>query len=773
MTSLVLGIVGAVVGFYVGGPTGAQIGFALGSAVGGAIDTANTKIRNVGPRLSDLKVTVSSLGNFVPYVWGTMRISGNIVESTDYIPSEHKTSSGGKGGPKVENTTTTYSVTFMVLLCRSKGTHTIRRIWAGGRLIASFGGGASAATLLANNEQAGNFNIYRGASTQLPDATLEALYGIGNVSAYRGYLTCFFKHFELADYSNNLAATQLTFEVVEYPSAGPQLKELDSLIAPSGIQILTSMVGNLIYMWMVVTTAADARVYRDDGNGMKLFSYFRLTHLPDEEIYEISPGRPEHYNPPVPAVPPLCGLRPFLRPDRATYFDGVCISDGEPLAWRFNVPIRGFVAVGCLGGPGYASSVNIYDPAGQLVRAVDIESWLLPALAIEGEFTYINVCCVDPQAQAIFVHSLERDPLSQPHTLQMTVSTESNLHLRFDGELFCGINAANGLFYLLTKYPELASSLGWRLKLRVIDETTGHEQFVFAGPDCGPGSANRYKIFFWDNKVVVTLGVGYVFEWDDAGTLSVIYDDPLRLASDLPGGGGEVLSWRGKDFQVITCYVVSNPVTQAFERSTWLFAPKADPASDPTLIRILTELCAEKGIYNIGFRNIGADDVVHGFVLTRLATARAGIEYLCSAYRVDQVESQGVLTFVKRGGAPVRTLKLSELGARKFGAGAVEPLQVQRQDELSLPKLTTVNFSDIDNAYQAGAALSPQRLNTTSDQTANLDVTALALHGSEAAMLADVSQMEAWVNRTSYKFSTTLEHEDLEPTDVVLVDEAA
>lgn len=211
MTSLVLGVVGAVVGGFVGGPTGAQIGFALGSAIGGAVDAANNPIRNFGPRVSDLKVQASTWGGMLPIYYGAMRGAGNVIWSTPIKETANTTSQGGKGGPSVETTTYTYSVSLAVSLGEGLIVD-VRKIWAYGRLIYNVDVTASAETLMASQATALGFKVYPGSETQLPDPTIEADKGIGNVPAYRGQAYIVFTDFQLADYGNRIP--NFEFEVV-------------------------------------------------------------------------------------------------------------------------------------------------------------------------------------------------------------------------------------------------------------------------------------------------------------------------------------------------------------------------------------------------------------------------------------------------------------------------------------------------------------------------------------------------------------------------------
>lgn len=196
MTSLVLGLAGAVVGFYLGGPTGAALGWSLGSAVGNYIDPAKT----TGPRLSDLHLQGSSYGAPIPIVYGTIRIAGNVIWQTDLI--EHSHEEGGKGGPTQE--TFTYTASYAIQICEGPILG-VFKMWADGRLVyytdefgAIHGGDIP-------------FTLYLGDEEQGADPTMEAVLGAGNVPGYRGTAYIVFTDHDLSDFGNRIPVW--TFEV--------------------------------------------------------------------------------------------------------------------------------------------------------------------------------------------------------------------------------------------------------------------------------------------------------------------------------------------------------------------------------------------------------------------------------------------------------------------------------------------------------------------------------------------------------------------------------
>lgn len=203
MTSLVLGVAFGALGQLVGIPF--SVGFLVGSLIGSLVDQP----KQYGPRLGDLKIQLSTYGRMIPFFWGRGRIAGNIIDQTDL--EEHTQKSGGKGGPQVINYT--YSASFAIMLGAARLFNEdcirgIKKIWADGRLIWADDDGTTIPC-----------TVYLGSETQLPDPTFEAIHGVGNVPAYRGYAYVVFTDYYLTDFGNRIPAFE--FEVFtgagEYP----------------------------------------------------------------------------------------------------------------------------------------------------------------------------------------------------------------------------------------------------------------------------------------------------------------------------------------------------------------------------------------------------------------------------------------------------------------------------------------------------------------------------------------------------------------------------
>ena len=198
MATLVLSTVGTILG----GPVGGAIGGLLGQSIDQQVFGPGPR---EGPRLGDLSVQTSSYGTPIARLFGTMRVAGSIVWSTDL--QEDAQTQGAKGQP--DAITYSYSASFAVALS-SRNITDIRRIWADGKLIRTAEGEFTVSTV---------FRFYDGSEDQPIDPLIATIEGIDGAPAYRGIALAVFEHLQLAEFGNRIPF--LTFEVIADAAAVP------------------------------------------------------------------------------------------------------------------------------------------------------------------------------------------------------------------------------------------------------------------------------------------------------------------------------------------------------------------------------------------------------------------------------------------------------------------------------------------------------------------------------------------------------------------------
>jgi hypothetical protein len=218
LATLVLSTIGTALGGPVGG--------AIGALIGQSIDQEVLSPASRGPRVGDLSVQSSSYGTQMPRLYGTMRVAGSVIWSTDLVEGEQ--TSGAKGQPDL---TYSYSVSFAVALS-SRAATAVQRIWADGKLLRDSTGAFLVST---------TFRFYPGSEDQDIDPLIGSIEGLSTTPAYRGLALAVFENLELADYGNRIPF--LTFEVAadaEAPTVGDILADASSgaIAADQGQQVV-------------------------------------------------------------------------------------------------------------------------------------------------------------------------------------------------------------------------------------------------------------------------------------------------------------------------------------------------------------------------------------------------------------------------------------------------------------------------------------------------------------------------------------------------------
>jgi hypothetical protein len=217
MATVVLGLLGAGIGAFVGGPQGAMLGWSAGVTLAGVVFPPRISAQERG-RIDDVRVTGSGYGAFIPQVWGSARVGGNVIWATDLVEHKNEEHVGGKGGGGAQVTEYTYFANFACAVCQGEIDH-IRRIWADDILI--YDHSKTPATKY-------QIIIHRGGEDMLPSEFIEAHEGVGNVPAYRGLCYVTFQHLPLAKWSNRIPV--MSFEVVASDSGAATVQDVAASI---------------------------------------------------------------------------------------------------------------------------------------------------------------------------------------------------------------------------------------------------------------------------------------------------------------------------------------------------------------------------------------------------------------------------------------------------------------------------------------------------------------------------------------------------------------
>lgn len=225
MASIILTTVGNAIAPGIGGAIGGFIGRGIDSAIFGG--SKKTRLPDqVGARLEDLAVQVSTYGSTIPHVYGYARLAGNVIWALDIKEVETRTTTtsggggggkgggGGGGGGSTTQTTITYKyyATLAIAICEG-ALDSIIRVWADAKAL-------SGDDLLASQ---GKYEAFLGTETQAPSAIMERYKGVGNVPAYRGVAYVVIEDMPLEEYGNRIP--NFTFEVLRKTQSSPSVEE--------------------------------------------------------------------------------------------------------------------------------------------------------------------------------------------------------------------------------------------------------------------------------------------------------------------------------------------------------------------------------------------------------------------------------------------------------------------------------------------------------------------------------------------------------------------
>jgi hypothetical protein len=133
-------------------------------------------------------------------------------------------------------------------------------------------------------------------------------------------------------------------------------------------------------------------------------------------------------------------------------------------------------------------------------------------------------------------------------------------------------------------------------------------------------------------------------------------------------------------------------------------------------------------------------------------------------YQFDRFESGGILKFVPRNITPVKSIYLTDLGFNKNAVPGV-PIIFKREQGLNLPRQVSVTYTSVAQDYGKFGQTS-QLLSFQDGQDMTVS-TAITLDDTYAKKLADITLVNANIQRSTMTFTTTLDHVDVEVGDIV------
>ena len=677
---------------------GGAIGFLAGTLLGNLLDPPKIE----GPRLNDLKLQTSEYGRPIPIIYGTVRLSGNVIWQTDL--EEHKNVEGGKGGPEV--TSYTYSASFAVMICAGP-IDGIIKIFADGRLVWDEEDGGSASGTF-------DFTLYTGTETQEPDPTMEAEIGVGLVPAHRGYAYVVFDDLMLADFGNRIP--QLEFVVSTEPPA-------------AGLRIVKSN----------YDTGADTGV--DSA-----YNYAGSPTLPVPQWFSGMPILVDW---------PRSG---DIIVAKNTLNAGHIVAPPGPHAFsRDDLSCTNTAASTSLQFPSFDNaSTHLGIGIHVLADGNEIALWHTdsPSSDIGTDVQVYAASVATPDIPAYTNFLVDAGVTSTEYLCGSAITQDGLKFFAFTSPTSSGSNA--------TKWYRIEDAT-------VVETGTVSSSFASAwGNNAKPhgvGNPNERN-----GKVVSVENNGRYFWYSDAqgaGEAEIYYIDDNGDFADWGNGSLSlgIDNHDGVEHTIQTLHV--DGYAGFFRGNSLLLLSRVGARPGVPLSEIVADISSRTPLAVSEYDTTALTDIVPGYTIPAQMEARNAIHPLRQAYFFDGVEVDGVVTFVKRGGASVVTVDDDDLAARPDSDEAPALLQTVRTQEAELPRRVYVEYVNADFDYQTGTQYEERQVTASqTDTTVSLPIN---LSDQTAKGIAGAHVWGAYQEREVFTWWTSRKYAKYVPTDVMTV----
>jgi hypothetical protein len=733
MATLVIAVgsyLGGIAGGYTASAIAAYAGYAataatIGYSVYSALNQPQAQ-RTEGPRLGDLKVQSSTRGAPLPTVWGSMRISGNLIDGKKYEERVETEVGGGKGfmggGGGGTQGSYNYFADFAVSLCEGPITG-VRRIWLNNKLWYNAGDDASETELEASADHERYGKLYLGTTTQLPDPTLEAIHGAGNVPPYRRTAYIVFTRLPLLNFGN--AIPNVSVEVC------------NTAATYTGPTALPGGESGGLNTTNICQDPETGRIFKTTFND----GYLRVFNSSaSNSIRTITlPGNNEPASTPC-YVPTT---REIWAPSSAASAS-ISIIDPDALVIKASIPLP------TDNGPAF------YNPARDEVVVHDDNSgtqtvYIDPHTRVvsSGANLYGNPGIPDLCFGCLYI---------APHQI-IAVWGSDGYRIRLVSANTYGLIAEYTVGAFGTSwvtYDSRRDVLYWAAydsdDLYTIDlDPLYHGGTPVRGsPRTLPTAPTQGMTYAAGRIYIRGAGGSAPVQGLDPDTLAV--EQTIEVAGLI--GGGPLYPIDGKRFLI--------------SRDGWKVPIKPLLAnSGVPLSQIVQDLCKDSGLVLGDLNTVALNNTVHGYVRAQPMQATAALQPLMLTYQFDGVESDYLLQFPKRDGSSVRTIPEDDLGAREIGQDPGPPLAISRMQETDLPTALSIHYNEPALSYQQGSQIH-RRVYTRSQQTMQIDLP-IAMSSTLARRLTRRLMNRSWVERTRYRFAVGPEYLGLDPGDIVKI----
>lgn len=771
--STIGGVVGATIGFFAGGNV--QLGWMIGSAIGAMVDPQKIE----GPKIAEMTIQSSQDGVSRVYGYGTFLVKQTWVPWRSEVRKFRKKQSA-KGGP--QQVTHHASVSYAVAVCRGpiSGFKIITedgKVVFDARTDAELGevGYTSqqiSETRAAQAQFLRNTTFYYGTDDQMPDPTMVAVEGAGNVPAYSGTAYFVKKDQDITDrrsipiyevvvstcgtrHEGEAGTAKLLITGTAIAVGDPVMVVGDAVDVPTLVGIPVSTGADLAngiaeYYGGVACVVAERSCRYSQGMQFDDWQSSSIPLAPSASVHTLA-GGPGGWvvgaggsftdilakAPPVPATfedwaPTITPLGPGEMTTVGSsvyvgeyFFDAVLTTSGNVCAtvalgsevemrWEAvdNDVLRPFFDMVFYSGARYVTSKKQFGTGRiQLVYTTDgCQSFADPLIDIAGDET----------------------PEYQPFQLASGIvnGAEILLVLCWGGEyIYSSADdfATPHLTGIGTKRAVGGISVEDRAKK--IRFANG-QFFVVSGYNDDPSKAN---------KIVTTT---------DGLTFSNPVSIPLQNVRSIAVADGESSVWEP---------IPDAPGFYVNRETGEIVGPSGiqiDPCT-PTLGSIVSAQCNSRNVSTIDVSEL--TDYVIGYRVSSPSSAQRNIAGMIPAKMFDASEFDGVLHFPKRKG---RTLTFA-LTPDDYVARDGEPIQWTSTQEPELLRKYTVGYMEPTLRYQPTTQQWERRAGTVKAEGEGVTEFPMVMSADEAAQAAHINGKVAWSENQEGSVHVSIERAEL------------
>lgn len=708
-TQTAFAVVGGIVGSFFGYP---QLGFVIGSLIGSAL-TPGTKTE--GPKLDDLKVTVSTYGAGIAILYGTMRMGGNVIFSTDKIDVA-TTESQGKGGGN-ELTTHTYYVHMATALCEGPIT-AVRKRWFDGALKYDQSSGIPIESALASaSSPYSTATVYLGTDPQMPDPTMESIKGVGNVPGYQGIAYVMDTWLE----TPGGRIPQGTFEVSNTTEPDPEITQL----------VTVPIVTNDLYSGVCQPTGIWHGYRETTGVGFPTnFTVYYGENGPVQPVRVfVLPEDSTSYHP-----------YPVFSQDQAFWIWPNRLVDGSAkldlIDAKSGIRSTVYTEPGASTCPGYAAGRAAFDSAENLFVFLSYELGAQPLIVNRFSGVGLAVEAIPDRCFQVGIYGGV-----------VYVLTDVGGQLTMVRRL--SSNGQSDAFMPDTLGPVVSmTDIG-----RIYSCMCINEHGIFALMLTGTPSVTSRTIY----KITPAAG-------GNPGAWTPIYVGGAELAIDnvFTGPGS-------RTFYTTNEMAVVGPLPSSDDYKAIRFA--ALDALPYPVADILMDQCTRAPNITVDDVDVsGITDETRGYVIKNPASPMANMQPILMAYGIDLREQDGKIQFIKRADqVSVMTIPYVDLASHDNGEDPGDPMPLTHQQEVECPKTVAVSFLNYDDDYQTATESFTGQV-TTSELITTIELP-IALTPDEGATIAFRLWCDAWNSRNARSLKLQRQkYLRLSPGDVVTVE---